>query len=213
MKKSLFFSIAIFSTMSGLCHAQGDYFCGQFDSGCIAPTSIGSSNVKSTRWYTGLVWELGGVKSSATPDLVVGVRRSTTKNIDSVTGADASLRIELSRPLGLDSIRLSYLQGKPALLGQVGAGYSFQYNSLLFTGAFQSAHFRLSTDYLLDSAQFQFFGEVNTMKKPGKAGVGELSCELPYQRVAVTESGNEFELNGVPVSRNAVKGGYTCTND
>jgi hypothetical protein len=139
------------------------------------PISSGSSE-KATRWYTGLIWEFGGSKPSMTPDLVLGVRRTTTKNIDSVSGTDASIRIGLGQQLGFDSVRLSYVDGKPSLLGQVGAGYSFKQNSLLLTGALQGAYVRLSTDYLLNEGEFQFFGELNTLQKPKKAGLGELSC-------------------------------------
>ncbi len=194
---SLVISTFVQAVPSGGACTDGDYVC-------QSPIQSGSAEVKATHWYTGLIWELGGIRSSNKPDLVFGIRQTTTKNIDTVRGADASIRVSLDKDISLDSVRLSYLGGKPAALAQLGAGYSFKQNSLLATGAVQGNYFRLSTDYLFNANKFQYFGEINSLKKPKNAGGGASNCPAGY------ESANADEQEA---SNSQRIGNVTCVAD
>jgi hypothetical protein len=197
MKKQL---AVVLATTAMLGSAWGDVGgCGGGYS-CVAPNLSGSGEaVKTTRWYTGLVWQLGG-SSGLKPDWVLGVRHTTTKNTDRVRGADAHIRIGIDQSLSIDSLRLSALGGKPSALGQIGVGYSFQHASPLATVGLQASHLRLSSDYLYRPGQFQHFLELNTLDKPRKTGTGALSCA----------NGELTEASAVNATGGQVGNGFTC---
>lgn len=176
MKKLAFILLPLALTSVTPAHAVADCLFWQY---CAAPVSDGAVKQKTTRWYTGLVWELGG-QHGMKPDIVFGVRSLSVKNIDSVSGGDANLRFRIKdSSLSLDSARLAYVSGKPSALANAGLGYSFTHSSPIVTGAVQGGYLRLSSDYLFNQNKFQFFGELNTLKKPEKAGSGQLSCANP----------------------------------
>lgn len=170
--------------ISGMAYAQTVGDCntliGPNPPACVLPTGDGSGKQTTSRWYTGLVWELGG-QQGMTPDIVFGFRSLTVKNINEVSGGDANLRFKIKdSSLSLDSARLAYVGGKPSVLGNVGVGYSFTHSSPLATAAVQGSYFRLSTDYLFAQNKFQFFGEINTLKKPEEVSPGQLTCPSGY---------------------------------
>lgn len=178
---------------------------------CVTPTGLGAGEQTTTRWYTGLVWEIGG-NQGVVPDLIRGVRSLTVKNVDAVSGGDANVRIKLKdSSIMLDSARLAYVGGRPDWLGNAGLGYSFTHSSLLATGALQASHVRLSTDYLFAQNKFQFFGEINTLKKPEKVENGQLTCpqsdipDVPYQLTDVANVDSFFSVPG-----SAAVDGKTC---
>jgi hypothetical protein len=180
MKKTLA-AVFVVSVISTAALAAGPCIPNQ---SCPLALSVSSSaKVSENRFYTGLVWQLGGNTTSNKPDFVFGLRRSTTKNIDKVTGADLSFKVSYDQKLTFDSVRLSYLGGKPSALAQIGAGYSFKNNSALATGAIQAAHLRLSSDYVFSQSKFQYFAEINTLKKPKKSGAGGSSCPTGYAEI------------------------------
>ena len=156
---------------------------------CVfAPIVLGSSNVSETRFYTGLIWEIGGTSASKMPDFAFGVRRTTTENIDRVTGAEANIRIGFANGIVLDSGRMSYVGGKTSALALLGGGYSFKQNSAIATGAVQSEYLRVSTDYLISTSKFQYFVEANTLKNPEKTSVGGGSCPVGYSNYTIPAS-------------------------
>jgi hypothetical protein len=68
---------------------------------------------------------------------------------------------------------------------------------------------RLSTDYLLAQNTFQFFGEINTLKKPDTVGNGQLSCPSSYNLSDANTLISDFpRLITVPPS--AIVNGKTC---
>jgi hypothetical protein len=172
---------------------------------CKAPIDGGPSKQTTTRWYAGLIWELGG-NQGLTPDIVLGVRTLTVRDVDSVSGGDANLRLKIKDSVSLDSVRLAYVGGKPSVLANAGLGYSFTHSTPIATAAIQGSYLRLSTDYLFAQNKFQFFGEINTLKKPDTVGNGQLSCSSPYQLL---------EAAAVPfgtVPSSAIVNGKTCYN-
>ena len=180
----------------------------EFITVCEAPVGGGSGKQTTTRWYAGLVWELGG-NQGLTPDIVLGVRTLTVKDIDSVSGGDANLRFKIKDSVSLDSVRLAYVGGKPSLLANAGLGYSFTHSTPIATAALEGSYVRLSTDYLLAQNTFQFFGEINTLKKPDTVGNGQLSCPSPYNLSDANTLISNFPLINLPPS--AIVNGKTCS--
>jgi len=177
---------------------------------CEAPVGGGSGKQTTTRWYAGLVWELGG-NQGLTPDIVLGVRTLTVKDIDSVSGGDANLRFKIKDSVSLDSVRLAYVGGKPSVLGNAGLGYSFTHSTPIATAALEGSYVRLSTDYLLAQNKFQFFGEINTLKKPDTVGNGQVSCPSPF-KLADPSTASQNILQGfvISVPSSVIVNGQTC---
>lgn len=171
---------------------------------CEAPIGSGAAKQTTTRWYTGLVWDLGGIQGMK-PDVVVGIRSLTVNDIDSVHGSDMNLRFKLTgSAFSLDSARVAYVGGTTQLLANAGLGYSFTNASPFVTAAVQPGYFRLGTDYLFAARRFKFFGEINTLEKPEKVGTGELSCANAPK--ILTDVGSV----GGTVPDNAIVNGQTC---
>jgi hypothetical protein len=178
-------------TLSGFASAQTVGDCntliGAYPPACLLPSGDVSGKQTTSRWYTGLVWELGG-RQSTTPDIVLGFRSLNVKNINEVSGGDANLRFKIKdSSLSLDSARLAYVGGKPSMLGNAGVGYSFTHSSPLATLAVQGNYWRFSTDYLLAQNKFHFFGEINTLKKPEEVSPGQLTCPSGYALTDVSD--------------------------
>lgn len=137
----------------------------------------GSGDYTETKGYAGLVWTLGGKKSSVVPGLVVGVRTLKVKSNDRVTnGADLNARFSFVDGFKFDNARLSYIGGKRDLLGSVGLGYSFENSSLFSTIAAQGAYSRAGLDYEFNSSKLLPSLELLTIDKPKKANGGRLEC-------------------------------------
>lgn len=177
---------------------------------CVSPLGTGGAAKETTnRFYTGLVWELGGSQGMR-PDVVLGISSLTVENINSVSGSDANLRFKLKdSDFSVDSARLAYVGGKPSALANVGLGYSFTHASALATAGVQASYLRLSTDYLVTPKKFQFFGEINTLKKPEELGNGELSCPA-----GALMDVSQFSANngGMTVPSSASVNGKTCAS-
>jgi hypothetical protein len=67
---------------------------------------------------------------------------------------------------------------------------------------------RLSTDYLLAQNTFQFFGEINTLKKPDTVGNGQLSCPSSYN---LSDANTLMSFLGITVPPSTIVNGWTCT--
>jgi hypothetical protein len=126
-----------------------------------------------------------------------------------VSGGDANLRLKIKDSVSLDSVRLAYVGGKPSLLANAGLGYSFTHSTPIATAALEGSYVRLSTDYLLAQNTFQFFGEINTLKKPDTVGNGQLSCPSPYNLSDANTLISNFPLINLPPS--AIVNGKTCS--
>jgi hypothetical protein len=85
------------------------------------PTTYKSRS--ETSGYVGLQWLLGE-KSSTVPDLVVGVRNTSTSKSNKVSGADLSVTYSFTKNQ-LGALRLGYVGGKCDVLGTAGVGYDF----------------------------------------------------------------------------------------
>ena len=186
--------------------------------GCTLPIVTGVTNTEggkrtTTGWYAGLVWELGG-QQGMTPSLVLGVRELSVDKTQLVGGGDAHLRLSFKNSqLSLDSLRFAYANGRTNLIGNLGVGYSFRHASPLVMVAAQVDYGRLSADYLMRTADFQFFGELTTIKNPAK--VNSITnkiygCPSGFQHLTPQEM-KDRGVTEIPVP-GVIIDGKTCTN-
>lgn len=121
------------------------------------------------QWYAGLNIEFG---SKITPLFVVGYRHADVGNDGDPKGADISLSIGMD---GLNALKVKGFAGKKCAQGELGAGYNFQSNAMLFTGGIQGGHIAGGVDYTLGGAGFSPYLGVNTIScydNPNNGGGG-----------------------------------------
>jgi hypothetical protein len=152
MKKDIRSSIIAAALMSvvGLSHA--------------GPPPVIATDVTQNRGYIGMVWTLE--KSSAVPDVVVGLRHAKTTSDSDVTGYDVSARFKFTGNVAFDSVRALYLNGDRSTQANIGLGYSMTHQSMFGTVGGSGEHLKLGVDYLYKPAKFDPFIEINTLGKP-----------------------------------------------
>ena len=92
-----------------------------------------SGSKTNTNAYAGLNWGLGG---SWTPAVVVGVFNTRVKANGDTEGANLAFHLNLAGGVKPGKLKLSYLNGKENVQGEVGIGYDFIRNApLLGLGA------------------------------------------------------------------------------
>jgi hypothetical protein len=166
---------------------------------CTAPLTAG--NHTENRAYAGLVWTLGG-QTGLLPSAVVGARSLAVKDNDSVSGGDVSVRLNVFGGFGVDSLRVVYVGGSLDVQGNIGLGYSFVGAGLLVTAGVQGPYSRLGADYVVGSGAIVPYAEINSRKKPERAGNGgSLSCPVNYHLV---------NASGVGASASQTVNGQTC---
>lgn len=141
---------------------------------CSTPVGSGASKRTDKNLYMGLVWSFGQ-KASKTPDVLIGLRSIEVNSSNKVSGADLSLRLQSAKNFAPEGVRLSLLGGHRDSLANIGAGYSFSANQALLTGAVQSSHLRVGTDYLLANKTLVPYIELNSLKRIKPAGTS-LTC-------------------------------------
>jgi len=83
----------------------------------------GNSGAKTnTNAYAGLNWSLGG---SWTPAVVVGLFNTRVKANGDTEGANLAFHLNLAGGVKPGKLKLSYLNGKENIQGEVGIGYDF----------------------------------------------------------------------------------------
>ena len=117
MKKSTI-SLAI-----GLSLVSSAVFAGSFVPPPLydwASTTSGSTSKNNTNAYAGLNWSMGG---SWTPALVLGVFHTKVKSNGDTHGANLAFHVNLAGGINPGKLKLSYLNGKENIQGEIGAGY------------------------------------------------------------------------------------------
>jgi hypothetical protein len=84
--------------------------------------TTGAASKTDTKAYVGLNWSLGG---GATPALVLGVLNTKVKSDGDTTGANLAFHLNLAGGVKPGKLKLSYLDGKENLQGELGVGYDF----------------------------------------------------------------------------------------
>jgi hypothetical protein len=88
----------------------------------ITTTTAGNATKTNTNAYAGLNWSLGG---GWTPALVLGLFHTRVKSNGNTEGANLSFRLNLAGGIKPGPLKLSYLNGKENLQGELGVGYDF----------------------------------------------------------------------------------------
>jgi hypothetical protein len=88
----------------------------------LVTTTSGSTSKNNTNAYAGLNWSMGG---SWTPALVLGVFRTKVKSDGDTQGANLSFHLNFAGGVKPGKLKLSYLNGKDNLQGELGVGYDF----------------------------------------------------------------------------------------
>lgn len=84
--------------------------------------STGGGTKTNTNAYAGLNWSLGG---GWTPAVVVGVFNTRVKANGDTEGANLAFHLNLAGGVKPGKLKLSYLNGKNDIQGEVGLGYDF----------------------------------------------------------------------------------------
>ena len=85
-------------------------------------TTTGAGTNTETKAYIGLNWTLGG---GPTPALVLGVFNTKVKANGDTIGANLAFHANLAGGLKPGKLKLSYLNGRDDLQGELGLGYDF----------------------------------------------------------------------------------------
>lgn len=85
-------------------------------------SNTGGGTKTNTNAYAGLNWSLGG---SWTPAVVVGVFNTRVKANGDTEGANLAFHLNLAGGVKPGKLKLSYLNGKENIQGEVGIGYDF----------------------------------------------------------------------------------------
>ncbi len=88
----------------------------------IPATTTGSASKTETQAYVGLNWTIGG---GAIPALVLGVFRAKVDADGDTTGGNLAFHVNLAGGIKPGKLKLSYLDGKEDLQGELGIGYDF----------------------------------------------------------------------------------------
>lgn len=95
-------------------------------------TTTGAGSQTKTTAYVGLNWTLGG---GMTPALVLGVFDTKVQANGDTTGGNLAFHANLAGGISLGKVKLSYLDGRNDLQGELGLGFDFMKQApLLFLG-------------------------------------------------------------------------------
>jgi hypothetical protein len=203
--KAILFSLVAFSAQESFASAA---ICVAYPEVCAAPSGgSGSARESQNRIYAGLVWALGGKKTSFTPELVLGARSLTVKSNDSVSGVDFNVKIDAFRHWKIDTVKLGYIGGNRDVQANVGAGWSFDESRWLVTAAVEGPFVRAGSDYLLGDglSGFRPFVELNSLTKPTKVNGGSSSLTCPSGSTMSSSS-------SVGATGSQSNGGKTCVS-
>ena len=92
-------------------------------------TTVVDEDHDETRIYAGVQWFLEQTPLTR-PNLVLGIRKTQTDSANNVTGVELSYTYSLAQ-MGSDALRLGYLNGRCAVLGTLGFGYSLSKATVL----------------------------------------------------------------------------------
>jgi|GEM_PF-4819297 len=96
------------------------------------------------------------------PTFTLGYRHANIDSNDNVNGADLSFRIDTGGDM---SLLLKGFDGNECTQGELGVGYDFAGNSVLFSGGVQSHNGNAGVDFFLGDHSFE-----------GHAGYSSIGC-------------------------------------
>lgn len=111
------------ATLCALALASSSALAGSIPSTTYSLSGTTNNGAKTnTNAYAGLNWSLGG---SWTPAVVVGVFNTRVKANGDTEGANLAFHLNLAGGIKPGKLKLSYLNGKENVQGEVGVGYDF----------------------------------------------------------------------------------------
>ena len=116
MKKSIA-TLAI-----ALALGSSSVFAGVTTTSSWVGNNTGGGTKTNTNAYAGLNWSLGG---GWTPSVVLGVFNTRVKADGDTEGANLAFHLNLAGGIKPGKIKLSYLNGKEDVQGELGIGYDF----------------------------------------------------------------------------------------
>jgi len=105
--------------------------------------ATGSASKTETKAYVGLNWTLGG---GATPALVLGAFRAKVNSSGDTTGGNLAFHVNLAGGIKPGKLKLSYLDGKEDLQGELGIGYDFLKGAPLLGLGLNAPHLSAGVD-------------------------------------------------------------------
>lgn len=105
--------------------------------------ATGSASKTETKAYVGLNWTLGG---GATPALVLGAFRAKVDSNGDTTGGNLAFHVNLAGGIKPGKLKLSYLDGKEDLQGELGIGYDFLKGAPLLGLGLNAPHISAGVD-------------------------------------------------------------------
>ncbi|KFN44230.1 hypothetical protein [Arenimonas oryziterrae] len=145
-------------------------------------TVVGEEEVNDNEFFVGINWQFGG-KSQA--ELVVGYRDVDVNSNGDVKGAGIDMTFPLTGGFRAGELRLKGIDGKDDLTGEYGAGWSFDENAFLVTGAAQAEFVTFGTDYLFGKGKgWRPYAGLNTVSgytPPPYRTVSNVSCPAPFE--------------------------------
>ena len=111
------------ATFCALALASSSALAGSIPSTTYSLSGTTNNGAKTnTNAYAGLNWSLGG---SWTPAVVVGLFNTRVKANGDTEGANLAFHLNLAGGIKPGKLKLSYLNGKENVQGEVGIGYDF----------------------------------------------------------------------------------------
>lgn len=119
---------------------------------------VGTAQAESDgEFYAGVHIKFGkGIK----PTFTLGYRHANVDSDDDADGGDLSFRIDTSGDM---SLLLKAFKGSGCTQGEIGAGYDFTQNSMLFSGGVQSHNGNVGVDYFLGDNSFETHAGYSTV--------------------------------------------------
>ena len=137
------------------------------------PATVNTGSNKSQA-YVGLNWQVGG---GMTPALVLGVADTNVKSNGDTTGINLAFHVNLAGGAAPGKLKLSALNGKNDLQGELGIGYNFlTAKPLLFLGL-NAPYVALGVDGYLTSG-FVPYATVQSLSRFDKPAYG---CAAGYR--------------------------------
>lgn len=147
--------------------------------------TTGSSSRTDTRGYVGLNWTLGG---SLTPALVLGVSNMRVKSNGDTSGARLAFHVNLLGGVAPGLVKLSYLNGKEDIQGEIGAGYNFVKAAPLLGLGVNAPYLSAGIDGYLTREFSPYLGLNSQGKydKPNRSSTTSYSCPAGFELSGTT---------------------------
>ncbi|HEX5786338.1 MAG TPA: hypothetical protein VFY35_16540 [Burkholderiaceae bacterium] len=145
-----------------------------------------SARNTETKGYAGLKWSLS---TGTTPAVVLGIVRAKVKSNGDTDGANLAFSLNLAGGIKPGKLKLSYLNGKEDVQGELGLGYDFLKSAPLLGLGVNIPYLNAGVDIYRDG--YDPFVTLQTLKKwdkpagttcvpSGSPDYSDPNCTTPY---------------------------------